>query len=77
MRYLIPLACLLLPACATVQNGATQAGNYMCANADSIRLGALATIQNAAFIADPVIRSMMTGSAQAQLTALESCVVGG
>lgn len=75
MRKMIALAALslLLSACTTLQTGAGLAGATLCARADSARQGYLITIQNALFIADPVVRTMVIGSAQAGLDALAQC----
>ena len=69
----ILLACLLLPACAAMQQGLTSAGTALCSNRDGLRLSYTLTMQNAAFIADPVVRQSVIGGAQAGLAALDAC----
>lgn len=72
-KVLLGLMALAASGCTTLQTGADLAGATLCARADSARQGYLITIQNALFIADPVIRTMVIGSAQAGLDALAQC----
>lgn len=75
MRKMIALAALSLglSGCAAIQAGATQAGNYLCANRDSLALSYLTLQQNAALIENPIVRQAMLGAAQAGLAALSTC----
>jgi len=66
----IALALLALSGCVTMQ---AKIGNAMCDRKEALQTSLLLMIQNAAFIADPVVRQSMIGGAQAQLDALTLC----
>lgn len=62
-----------LAGCAAIQSGANSAGNAMCANADSLRMGWLMARQNALMIPNPVLAQSLVGAADAALAGLATC----
>lgn len=73
-KIILAIACCVsLSGCATTNSALNHVGTAMCNNADTLRIAYTVTIQNASFIADPVIRQTIVGSAQASLEALRAC----
>jgi starvation-inducible outer membrane lipoprotein len=67
---LIGAVALSLSGCVTTQ---AKIGSAMCDRKEALQTSLLLMIQNAAFIADPVVRQSVIGGAQAQLDALTLC----